>query len=312
MKWLIMGGTGFTGQFIIKALKKTYPKDEIIVSDVRKKNISNVKEYNFDFRDFGRINSLLSKEEPNYIINLAGIFKSDDILLSVQINSVVLAHICEFYKRSPKSLQKLKNILVIGSSAQYGSLSSLSEFPTEDSICHPSSLYGWTKLLQEQLGLEYFNQFSIPISFTRTANLLGPGLSQQFVVPIILQQLISGTSDRSKRVVRLRNINAGRDFIDVRDAVSAYIKIVTSLKTIGQIYNIGSGKVTMLSEIISLAKDIIGLDDVEIIGKSSDIPDIHAINCSKIREDLKWEPKIALVNTLEDMIKNEMKKSLDA
>jgi nucleoside-diphosphate-sugar epimerase len=282
-------------------LKKKYPNSNITVCDIQNANLKGVKYFEADLSDKKQIHAALEEVKPVYIVNLAGVFKTEDLLLSLQINVLLMVHICEYFKENLEKLDRIKGILTIGSAAQYGKLSN-STYPNEDSLCNPGNIYGWTKLLQEKLGLEYHRLYKIPLFFIRTANLIGPGMSEEFVVPLILNQVLKSMSNESTPIVRLKNINAGSDFIDVRDAVQAYITLLTNPDFKGRVYNIGNNKVTMLDEVILIIKDILDLKTIKIQGNQSKLPDIHALDCSAARKDLQWSPRITLEDTIRDMI----------
>ncbi|MHA1167231.1 MAG: NAD-dependent epimerase/dehydratase family protein [Candidatus Hodarchaeales archaeon] len=299
MKWLLMGGSGFVGNYLIDELGRNYPNSEISVADIQECRINGIDYYKCDFRIPEQIYGVLREINPDYIINLAGIFKSDDILLSVQINSMLLAHICEYYKDKP---EYIRGILIMGSSAQYGPIDRDSPFPDEFSPCNPKSLYGMTKLLQETIGIEYYNQYKVPVLCVRTSNLIGPGQSDRFVIAKIIKQMLHHYDLGEKPVLRLGNINAGRDFIDVRDAVRAYVTLITNQDLSGEIFNVSSGKAISLDEVITLVKNLLSSDEINIQASHSDIPDIHALDNTKISNILHGFPRISLEDSIMDMI----------
>jgi len=299
MEFLLIGGSGFTGSFLIKEIKNRYSKSEIIVVDNQECCFDDIHYINCDLRKPERIYEVLKDVSPQYIFYLAGIFKSTRILLSLQINTLVFTHICEYYVND---LKNLKGILTIGSSAQYGSIDRNKPFPDENTQCNPNSLYGHTKLMQEKIGLEYHRLYDIPVFLTRTVNIIGPGQSEDFVIPRILKQVVSSTKKGKKAIIELLNINAGRDFIDVRDAARSYLELINRPDLSGIVFNVGSGKVVFLMEIIEILKNLLDLDEIVIKAEKSEIPDIHALNCGRIRQKLGWHPEIELPETIKDMI----------
>jgi len=294
-----MGGSGFTGYYLYRELRENLPDSEIIIADIIKSDFKESQYVKCDFSDSNQIHQLLDRFEPEYIFYLAGIFKSDNIMQSISINALGIAHTCEYYKRKP---EKTSGILVVGSSAQYGTLSLDNPIPSEKCVCNPRSLYGWTKLMQEKIGQEYYRKYSIPVFFTRTANIIGPGQPEGFVAPFILKQVLQNVENGEKPVIKLKNINAGRDFLDVRDAVRVYVKLVTKPDLAGEIFNVGSGKVTFLKQVIEEIRTILDIEDIVISAEMSRTPDIHVTNCDKIMRALNWNPRFGLKETIKDMI----------
>lgn len=125
----------------------------------------------------------------------------------------------------------------------------------------PSSHYGVSKFAQEEIGRLFFETTGLPVMITRAFNHTGPGQGTGFVVPDFARQLAVLEREMAteswvaaaKRAlaeptktplpagtIRVGNLDSRRDYLDVRDVVSAYL-VVMERGTPGQPYNIASG-----------------------------------------------------------------------
>ncbi|MFW9994119.1 MAG: NAD-dependent epimerase/dehydratase family protein [Candidatus Odinarchaeota archaeon] len=306
MKWLITGGSGFTGRFLIPAIHRRFKGDEILVLDLEPPSFRFFSRCRFqaiDLLDEKRITNIIIEEKPDRIIHLAGLMRAENPLFMVKINVITCGILLEAVVENEIPID---GFLIIGSSSQYGQADPRAP-PTEKDACIPLSFYGYSKLLQEQLGMQYYQRYNLPVIFVRPANLLGPKMSSSFVVPRILTQLIEMINIplSAKKQIHLFHTKAGRDFIDVRDAVEAYIQLFDFPKTRGEIFNIGTNRVILLEEVIDQAKKRLGIKDLEITEETPRTGfDLHLTDSQKIRSFIRWQPIIAIETTLNDMIES--------
>ena len=95
-----------------------------------------------------------------------------------------------------------------------------------------------------------------------------------------------------------------RDFLDVRDVVEAYHKILIEGK-IGEIYNVCSGNGIKLKEIINMVAEQLSITPEIYVDKNRLRPTDNLIivgDNTKLKSELNWQPKHSLVQTLKDMI----------
>ncbi len=121
-----------------------------------------------------------------------------------------------------------------------------------------------------------------------------------FVASNFAKQLARIKAGLSEPVIRVGNLEAIRDFTDVRDMVRAYWLAVTKAKP-GEVYNIASGQGIKIQELLDR---LIALTDVEVEVRQdpermrpSDV-EILLGDSSKFREDTGWEPEISFDQTL--------------
>ena len=139
---------------------------------------------------------------------------------------------------------------------------------------------------------------------TRSFNHIGPRQKEVFVIPSFIRQLINIKNDPTNNEIKVGNIEITRDFLDVRDVVDAYYKILTQGKK-GEIYNVCSGNGIKLKEIIETVSKILNISPKITVDENRIRPADNLIiigDNSKLKSELNWNPTYSLENTLKDMI----------
>ena len=160
------------------------------------------------------------------------------------------------------------------------------------------------RVAQEMLSKLYARNYNLNIMMTRSFNHIGPGQRDVFVVSSFIKQLVSIKKHGGHGKLHVGNINITRDFLDVRDVVDAYWKIINFGKR-GEIYNVCSGNGTTLKNIIDTLCCILELH-VDIVTDENLIrptDNFHVIGDNyKLYHDLGWSRKYSISDTLKDMI----------
>jgi GDP-4-dehydro-6-deoxy-D-mannose reductase len=174
----------------------------------------------------------------------------------------------------------------------------------EDNPLRPLSPYGVSKVGQDLLGYQYFMSYKMPIVRTRGFNHTGPRRHPVFVVSDFAKQIADIEGGRKDPVINVGNLEASRDFTDVRDMVVAYFLALEKGKP-GEVYNICSEKSWTIQTILDM---LLSLSDAKIEIKQdpsrlrpSDVPRLLG-DCSKFKKDTGWKPTIPFETTLNDML----------
>ena len=197
------------------------------------------------------------------------------------------------------------SILLVGSADQYGQVAAKDGVVQEDTMLYPKSPYAVSKCAQEQMGLVYQRAYGMRIFFTRSFNHIGPGQSKGFVIPDIAQGIVE-IERGEKSVLKVGNLQAKRDFTDVRDVVRAY-RLILEKGTPGVIYNVGSGRVYQISDLldmmISMAHCEIKVSvDLEKF-RPMDSPIIQC-NAQRLFLDTKWKPQKDIYTSLQEVLEH--------
>ncbi len=311
MKALITGITGFAGSHLADYLLAHHP--EIEVWGVyrwrsRRDNIDHlgdrVRLVECELRDYASVAAALERSRPDYIFHLAAQSfvptswsAPADTLSS---NIVGQAHLFE----GCRTLGLDPVIQIACSSEQYG-LVLPDEVPiTENNPLRPLSPYAVSKVGQDFLGYQYFQSYGLKVVRTRGFNHTGPRRGEVFVTSNFAKQIASIEAGRQAPVLRVGNLDAVRDFTDVRDMVRAYWLAVEKGRP-GEVYNIARGEgITirdMLGKLLALSTV-----EVEVVTdpdrlRPSDV-EILIGDSSKFRADTGWAPEIPFDQTLADLL----------
>mgnify|MGYP002868413599 FL=1 len=173
----------------------------------------------------------------------------------------------------------------------------------EDMRINPANPYAVTKMAQESMAQVYSNGFGMNIVSTRSFNHIGPRQRDTFVVASFAKQVAQAFVDGKTTLdMTTGNLNVVRDFLDVRDVVSAYNLLLEKGKS-GEIYNVCSGEGIPLAEVINELSIISGIKitthtDQSLV-RPNDIPKIIGSN-QKLKNDTLWQRNYTLHQTLND------------
>ncbi|MBI4835166.1 MAG: GDP-mannose 4,6-dehydratase [Planctomycetes bacterium] len=260
---------------------------------------TDIKYIKLDILDAKAVSKVIRDIKPDYIFHLAGLLKGDNLAEFLKVNVQGTQNILE------AAYVVKSKVLISGSAAEYGIVSS-KELPiNEETPPRPIGFYGISKLAQTMLGYQYFITRGMPVCLTRVFNMTGPGEKQSMFCSSVAQQIKRIAERTAKPVIYVGNITPKRDFIDVRDVVRAYWAIINKGK-IGRIYNICSGKayamkdiIKMMGKIARVKKLVIKPDPRKV--RAIDIP-VHKGDYSALRKDTGWKPAIKLEQTLKDIL----------
>ena len=305
MRALIIGGAGFVGQHLINHIKEQTDW-QIYVTKIpsEKLEINGVTILDLDILNMGEINQLLQQVQPDYIFHLAAqssvaySWKNPGLTIDVNIKGTVnVLDAVRFLSNKPR-------VLLIGSGEEYGYIQE-DEVPIkETNATRPGNVYAATKVAQNNIGTIYAKAYQMDIVMVRAFNHIGPNQEPMFVVADFCKQVVDIEFGLKEPTLKVGNLNAKRDFTDVRDVVRAYVLLVQKGVS-GEIYNVGSGYALeinqILQKIISLSKTSIKIEvDAQRI-RPSDIPIIEA-DTAKIYECIQWSPLIPIEQTLEETL----------
>jgi GDP-4-dehydro-6-deoxy-D-mannose reductase len=167
----------------------------------------------------------------------------------------------------------------------------------------PNSVYGRTKLAAEQMLADVLPA-ELRLIVVRPSNHVGPGQDERFALPSFARQLAEGERAGGPIAISVGNLEAERDFMDVRDVVRAYLALLANAESRG-VYNIASGSVRPVRELLDMMRSAARVETrVEVDPdrqRAVDIP-VAAVNADRIRAETGWKPCFAMERTLADLL----------
>ena len=311
-KYLITGVNGFVGQYFAAYLKEKEPHSQILGVDlILSADTLSDHFLQLDLKDKERVSHLIADYQPDYIVHLAAI---SSVAESWKAPATAVLNNTSAFLNLVDAVRQFdleSRILSIGSSEEYG----IYDIPIKEYFhLHPKNPYAVARVEQEYLAKLYVDHFDLDIVMTRSFNHIGPKQNKNFVIPSILNGFMDILNGKNDNVLTVGNVNVVRDFLDVRDVVDAYYQILKYGEK-REVYNVCSGYGVRLRDVIDFVSEKLGVFPKILVDplklRSNDILFVVGDN-SKLKQELMWQPKFELNQTLTDMIeslKNEQKES---
>jgi GDP-4-dehydro-6-deoxy-D-mannose reductase len=301
MRALVTGASGFVGRYLIEALRAQ--GHETVAAGGPRDGEGYLP---IDLADSDSLHAAFDLTQPDTVFHLAAqAFVPRSIeapLETYQINVIgtanVLAALRAYRDRSKQDVR----ILFVSSAEVYGPQPQENNPIDETRAPNPANPYAASKAAAEALVLAETRSFHVDAVITRAFNHIGPGQNQRFVVPALAAQLAAIAAGRES-VLYTGNLDARRDFLDVRDVVDAYVALARGGQS-GEIYNVCSGTAVsireVLGELIRIAHVPVDVRQDPARMRPSDVPLLCGRN-DKVRAATGWSPRIPLRRTLQDV-----------
>jgi len=167
-------------------------------------------------------------------------------------------------------------------------------FPT-----HPIAFYGLTKLLGENYCRFYQETYGLEVVMLRIFNVYGPNCHGA------IYDFLNKLRKTPDKLEILGTGKQSRDFVYISDMVDVLIKAATT-EASGQVFNVGTGNTTSVTELAQMIIKILGLGNVEIYFKGGQAwagdMDITLADNSKAVNKLQWNPQVSVKEGLKKLI----------
>jgi NAD dependent epimerase/dehydratase len=298
---LVTGADGFIGSHLVQTLLKEGASVKAFV-------------YYNSFNSWGWIDTF-SKEEKNKIEIFTGDIRDPNGVRVAMKDIDVVFHLAAliaipYSYHSPDSyvdtnvkgtlniLQaardfKVERVLVTSTSEVYGTAQFVPI--TEQHPKQPQSPYSASKIGADCMAESFYRSFNLPITIVRPFNTYGPRQSARAVIPTIITQLLSGSSE-----IKLGDVTPTRDLLYVADTVSGFIEIAKADDLIGQEINIATQTEISVKDLADeLVRQInpsakIITDDVRLRPSKSEVFRLFGSN-EKLIKNTSWRQ----INSLE-------------
>ena len=308
MNILVTGGSGFIGSNFIKHMVKKYADYEITNYDklTYAGDRSNTLEceyydnYHFikgDINDYKRLKQKIESLGIDTIINFAAeshvdnSIKNSDEFVTTNINGTHT--LLKLMHELP-----IKKYIQISTDEVYGTLTEDDEPFTEDTPLAPNSPYAASKASADMLCRSFYETYKYPIIITRCSNNYGPNQYPEKLIPLMIQKL----KNDEKLPVYGDGKNV-RDWIHVQDHCEAIDEVLHNGRD-GEVYNIGGECEKRNLHIIEFLLTNLkkSYDLIEFVEDRKGHDWRYAMDISKIKKELGWEPKVDMRKGLEELI----------
>lgn len=309
MKVLITGAGGFVAAFAAQAFGRCVPEAAIVGTSreggARRGFADTVP---LDIADASAISAVLETVRPTHVLHLAGVAAPQHASAAPEaawrVNTLAALSLGrEILRVSPETI-----LLNAGSGAAYGDSANYADVVNEDTAFAPVDEYGATKAAAD-LGLGAMAKRGLRLVRLRPFNHTGPGQSEDYAVPAFAAQIAAIEAGRRKPALHVGNLDAERDFCDVRDVAVAYVLAATAARDgrlpPGRAINLGSGRAVNMRALLDM---LLAMSDAHITVdvdpkriRSSDIPRMVG-DPRRAQADLGWSAAIPLKDTLRDIL----------
>jgi GDP-4-dehydro-6-deoxy-D-mannose reductase len=305
-KVLITGATGFVGKHLIQSLLSQQNVE--VIGTYRSKPDSTpdgVTLEHVNLLDQEAVDKLIQTHKPTDIYHLAGLPSAAESFKTPAdtITNNIIAELSILEALRKHELIQTK-VLIVSTAEVYGFISP-DDLPIDETTeLRPVNPYAVSKIAQDYLGLQYRLSYRMHIVRVRPFNHIGPGQKDNFVLSSFAKQIVEIEKGKTDPIMYVGNLEAKRDFTDVRDMVRAY-QLALEKGAKGDVYNIGSGvsrKVAdMLTTMLELSTTKVEIKPDPDRFRPIDVPEI-VCDSTKFQNLTGWQPEIPFNQTLQDIL----------
>jgi UDP-glucose 4-epimerase len=265
MTILITGGNGFIGSYVVRKL--SYERIPVVILD-KNESSGNVKNtIKADINDLDVLINVMKNYEIKTVVHLAGFPNINecekDPITSFKLNVMTTQNVVEAMRKTD-----IKRIIFSSSAAVYGYKKG--EKISENVIPRPDSIYGFHKLMSEEIIKFYAEKYGIKFVIFRLFNVFGGDPTfKSDVVSLFIKQILN------KQPLILMGPKKFRDFIHIGDVAEAFFKVCSS-NIENNIFNIGTGVPITLKQLADIFKNIVPNTSVVVKETPDDGTGIYA------------------------------------
>jgi len=289
---MVTGGAGFIGSELTKQLVQSGAAVTVLdnFASGKKEYLTGlqVRIVNGDICDKGKVAECLKDQEIVYHVAalpfIPDSYANPEEFFRVNVEGTITL------MRQAIASESVERFVYLSSSEVYGSAQTVPM--TEDHPTLPRSTYAVSKLAADRSVFTLYKEHGLPSVIVRLFNSYGPNITQPYIVPEIVLQLLEGRSP-----LRLGNVDSSRDFTFVEDSARAIILSSLSKDAIGEVVNVGSGEDVKIIRLAKLIANVVGSEfSIETDPSRFRPYDVDRLICdnSKAKRVLGWEPRVEL------------------
>jgi len=307
MRVLITGVTGFVGSHLVDYIN-TLGGCQVFGTKRRRSPLDNlhspVELIDCELTDYRSVENAIMESRPDRIFHLAAqsyvpqSWDAPEHTLDNNIQSTL--NILEAILHCDPSIR----LQVAGSSEEYGIVLPHECPITEEQPLRPLSPYGVSKVACDLLSRQYAKSYDLHVVVTRAFNHTGPRRGEVFATSNFAKQIAEIEAGKCNPYIQVGNLNARRDWTDVRDIVRAYWLALDCCDS-GSVYNIASGSAVtigdMLNQLLLLSTADIKITHDPSRMRPSDVPLLLG-DSTAFSALTGWTPSIPFSQTLADLL----------
>jgi nucleoside-diphosphate-sugar epimerase len=248
----------------------------------RLKKISGNNIYHIDITDADNFDWLVNKHRPEVVIHMASFPRQKVVNANPAWGSRVMSegliNVCESAKK-----HHVSRVVYISSSMVYGDFDDQVE---EDYHCRPIGQYGILKLTGEDIVKDYHRRGAFDYAIIRPSAVYGPlDVEDRVVAKFMLTAMRGG-------ILRVNGAGETLDFTYVDDAADGIVSAATLAHACNNTYNITKSHSVSLLEAAEMIVKIVGQGTIECRDKDADFPSRGALNITKARAILGYDPQV--------------------
>tara|TARA_B100001142_G_scaffold299966_1_gene324326 strand:+ start:92 stop:1021 length:930 start_codon:yes stop_codon:yes gene_type:complete len=302
---LIIGGNGFLGQAILNKFNLKKFSISILDPSLNKKSLKNNKVkhiFKCSTLDKKAMTKALKTEEWDYIIHLAAYGGNGEGLLKAaneDFNQAVNTNVTGFANLLDNLKYKNTKIIWASSTVVFGEENNYSEKTIkEDSNLKPTTNYGLTKLIAEQIANYYIQNYKMNITGLRYPIIIGPGLNYRGVAAGISDMALAIMQRNTKLLVEMPSTPL--DIIYIKDAADIVIKMIKTNSKLKNIYNCPSLRTSALKLANEFKKHNYNNNlEIKINGIGATYP---IMNWQRLKKDINLKLNYSVKQLVEDWL----------
>jgi GDP-4-dehydro-6-deoxy-D-mannose reductase len=303
---LVTGASGFVGGHLLPALGAAFPDATLLaVGGSRAPTAAADCETVTADLSVDPLDDMLAEFRPDVILHLAALssvgLSAQTPARTIAVNVTGSLRLAEAVARTAPGAQ----FVFAGTGEVYGGSFKTTPYADEDTPLAPLSVYSRTKAAAEWL-LGDLLAGACPLTCLRLFNHTGAGQEESFVTASFAAQIARIEAGKAEPVLRVGNLDAERDFLDVGDVVRAYVAALQSdLTTRGGVFNVASGQARSIRSVldgllaISTVRPDVVVDPDRM--RPSDIPRASG-DSGRFRDAAGWAPSIPFKQTLANVL----------
>ena len=307
---LVTGAAGFAGSHLVARLIAERPAPEVVgwrrprAEGAEPRTVrtgdGRIAWQEVDVLDRDAVDRAVAELRPGQVYHLAGAAAVagswNSRVTTLRTNTIGTEHLLAALQRSSPAAR----VLLPGSALVYrphdGPLD-------ENAAIGPVSPYGLSKLAQEMLAARYAAD-GLELIRTRSFTHFGPGQDPSYAASSFARQIARIEAGAAEPTLRVGDLSARRDLLDVRDTVRAY-RALMQRGARGAVYNVCSGSAHRMRDVLAALLAQARAPVAVQVDPARLRPSDYALllgDRGRITADIGWEPGIGLEETLRDLL----------